>query len=194
MRARGRILLMTRDHPLSTRRNWLAAGASLAAAGLWPSAPQAQARSGSSVAGDERARSLPALGDPFELADAPLLDGSSFRADEMKDRLVLLYWWASWCPFCAQTSPHIDALWRQWRPRGLYVLGISLDRSADIARRHLQSRGYIFASTLQSAAPAPLVKPKGLPVTLGRGRSGRIVFAESGELFAQDLEILEKHL
>jgi hypothetical protein len=33
-----------------------------------------------------------------------------------------------------------------------------------------------------------LPKPKGLPVTVVRGRDGKVVFAEAGELFPEDIE------
>lgn len=43
---------------------------------------------------------LPKLGARLVLPDVPLLDGSTFRASEAQGQVVLVYWWASWGPFC----------------------------------------------------------------------------------------------
>lgn len=190
---------MDANNPLptlaTTRRRWLAALAPAGALALLPAAPaHAQGRLGSTVAGDDKAPPLPALGSPLSLVDAPLLDGRTFRAAEAQDRVTLLYWWASWCPFCAQTSPQVESLWRRGQARGLLVLGISLDRTPDIAREYLARRQYSFPCTMLPQVPGLPRKPKGLPVTIARGRDARVLLAESGELFPNDLDILEKHL
>jgi len=72
---------------------------------------------------------------------------------------------------------------------------LSIDRTADAARRYLQQRGYTFPSAwvtpeVQRAMP----KPKGLPITLVRGRDGRIVMAERGQLFPEDVEGIARFL
>ena len=36
-------------------------------------------------------------------------------------KILVLYWWASWCPFCALQSPHMETLWRTQRARGRVV-------------------------------------------------------------------------
>jgi len=48
---------------------------------------------------------LPAVGAPYPLAAVPLLGGGRFVPAQAEGRVLVLYWWASWCPFCAQQSP-----------------------------------------------------------------------------------------
>lgn len=133
---------------------------------------------------------LPAIGAPLALPDVPLFDGSTFRAAQAEGQVVLVYWWASWCPFCAEQTPLMQKLWDAQRPRGLRMLGISIDKREADARRYLAQRGYTFPTGIDTPdIRRVLPKPsKGLPVTLVRGRDGRVVLAERGQMFAEDVE------
>lgn len=133
---------------------------------------------------------LPALGASLALPDVPLLDGSMFRASEAQGRAVLIYWWASWCPFCAIQTPSIQKLWDAQRSRGLKMLGLSGDRRIEDARRYMAQRGYTFPTGFNTPAiERVLPKPgKGLPVTCVLGRDGRVVLAEAGQMFPEDIE------
>ncbi|MFO1285302.1 MAG: hypothetical protein U1F49_01365 [Rubrivivax sp.] len=77
------------------------------------------------IAGEHRAARRPAL-------DA---------ATQAEGRVLVLYWWASWCPFCALARPaRRQALARAARGprRGLRLLTFSIDRRPDEARAHLR--------------------------------------------------------
>lgn len=171
-------------------RRALVLAASLAATGL----ARAQANS-SSTPGDARAPALPKPGSALPLVDVPLLDGSLFRAAQADGKVLVVYWWASWCPFCAMQSPHIEALWRRQRERGLQVLALSIDRTAGAAAGYMQQKGYTFpAGMLTPEVAKVLPKPKGLPVVVVRGRDGKVVLAEAGEMIPEEIEGLAKFL
>lgn len=131
---------------------------------------------------------LPAVGTPLKLPALTLLDGSAFRPAEAEGQVTVVYWWASWCPFCALTSPLMDRLWREQQPRGLKFLGLSIDKRAEDAQAYLARRGYRFPSGWVTPEVArALPRPKGLPVTLVRGRDGKVAQAIAGQLLAEDL-------
>lgn len=142
-----------------------------------------------------RAARLPSLGSQFPLPDLPLLEGGTFSAAEGHGKVVVVYWWASWCPFCAEMSPHIEALWRGQRDRGLRVLGVSIDRQAQPALDHRRRKGYTFPSTLHGPQLEPtLPYPGTIPALWVRGRDGRIVMAETGQLFPEDVQQIARFL
>ena len=94
-------------------------------------------------AGHHAGHAPPAL-DPFERAGvselkdgqrAPrfvlsTLDGRRAALDDYGKKLVILNFWATWCRPCTDEMPTLEALWRQYRGRGLVVLGVSVDRGA----------------------------------------------------------------
>ncbi len=139
---------------------------------------------------------LPALGTRLALADVPLLDGDVFRAAEARGHVVLLYWWASWCPFCAVQTPFIQKLWDAQRERGLRMLGLSVDRRIEDARKYMEQRSYTFPTgfntpELERVLPRP---GKALPVTCVLDRDGRVVMAEAGELFPEEVAGIARFL
>jgi peroxiredoxin len=95
------------------------------------------------VDGGHHAAHAPVL-DPFERAGVselreghrtpvlrlPRLDGGVATLDEHRERLVIVNFWATWCEPCTLEMPTLEALWREYRERGLVVLAVSVDRGA----------------------------------------------------------------
>lgn len=169
--------------PSTPRRALLLGAIGLAGSGAaWAQAPAAPS-------GEAPALPPPPVGSRLSLPEFPLLDGRTLRPADLAGQVVVLYWWASWCPFCAVQSPHVDQLARTQAARGLRVIGLSIDKTAQEATAHLARKGYTFASAWVSPALArALPKPRGLPVTVVIGRDGRVVMSEAGQLFPEDVE------
>ena len=137
---------------------------------------------------------LPPLGSTLAAPTLTLLDGSVWGPEQSRGKVLVLYWWASWCPFCAEQSPHIDALWRAHRSQGLELLALSIDKQPAAASAHLKAKGYGFPAAMATQVAAVWPKPRGLPVVVVRGRDGKVVFAESGSLFPEDVQGLKNFL
>ncbi len=147
----------------------------------------------SSPAVEAKAGPLPAIGSTLALPEVPLLDGSKFRPARAEGQVLVIYWWASTCPFCALQSPEMQKLWDAQRklPQGLQLLTLSIDKTPQDAVTYLQKKGYTFpAGFVTPDIHRVLPKPKGLPITLVRGRDGRVLQAERGQLFPEDVELL----
>ena len=144
---------------------------------------------------------LPRPGAVLRLPDVTLLTGEVWQTQKNPTSTLVVYWWASWCPFCAVQSPHIEALWRTQKANGLGVLALSIDKQEIAASGYMKSKGYSFpAGMLTSDVAKMLPKPKGLPVVVvlkidkTKPGEGRVVFAEGGEMFPEDVEGLKKYL
>jgi cytochrome c biogenesis protein CcmG/thiol:disulfide interchange protein DsbE len=56
------------------------------------------------------------------------LDGKPFRFSSTRGKVVILDFWATWCPPCRMEIPHFVDLYRDYRGKGLEIVGVSLDR------------------------------------------------------------------
>ena len=64
--------------------------------------------------------------------DLPLLDGSQVRLEELRGKIVILDFWATWCAPCEVQMPVLDTLWQDKEARAehgddLMIVGISVD-------------------------------------------------------------------
>src|SRR3569832_1748158 len=50
-----------------------------------------------------------------------LTDGSALTSDALKGKVVLVKFWATWCPYCRKEKPVIDAFWQDYRSHGFDV-------------------------------------------------------------------------
>jgi cytochrome oxidase Cu insertion factor (SCO1/SenC/PrrC family) len=158
----------------------------------------APAAAPSPAAMEAKAPPLPAPGALLKLPEVPLFDGTVFRPAQAEGQVLVIYWWASDCPFCALQSPEMQKLWlsqREKGAKGLQMLTLSVDRKREDALSYLKKKGYTFpAGFVTPDIQRVLPKPRGLPVTLVRGRDGKLLLAEKGQLFPEDVELLAQWL
>lgn len=69
------------------------------------------------------------LGYPAKNFTVKLLSGEDFTLDNQQGKVVLIYFWAYWCEPCKQEMPHLDKIYREFKDKGLEIVGISLDSS-----------------------------------------------------------------
>jgi peroxiredoxin len=55
------------------------------------------------------------------------VDGREVRSTDFKGKVVLVDFWATWCPPCRKEMPAYEALHKKYAERGLVILGLSLD-------------------------------------------------------------------
>ncbi len=142
---------------------------------------------------EAKAPPLPDEGTLLKLPGITRFDGSVFTPEQARGKVLVLYWWASTCPFCALQSPEMQKLWLKHRGQGMELLALSVDRKKEDALPYLQKRGYSFpAAWVTPEFQAALPKPKGLPITIVLGRDGKVLQADKGQMFAEDVEQLAR--
>ena len=58
----------------------------------------------------------------------PAVDGSMVRLSDHSGKVIIVDFWATWCPPCLEMIPVLSKLHKNFKDEGLVVLGISLDR------------------------------------------------------------------
>jgi peroxiredoxin len=66
----------------------------------------------------------------FTLAD---LQGKSWHLQDLRGKVVLVNFWATWCPPCRKEMPDLDALYNKYKDQGFVVLAISDEEAAKVA-------------------------------------------------------------
>jgi thiol-disulfide isomerase/thioredoxin len=122
------------------------------------------------------------------------LDGTLRSMSEWDGRVLVVNFWATWCPPCLEEIPLLVALQEKYRARGLTVLGIALD-SPQRAAQFMQSNGVTYETLHGEQDAIDASKAFGntygsLPFTATVGRDGRIVDLHSGIVTEAGMERL----
>ena len=75
-------------------------------------------------------------GQPFDLSFTAL-DREIINLRDWRGRVVLVDFWATWCPPCLRDMPELLATYKRFRERDFEMVGISLDREEDKLRDYL---------------------------------------------------------
>ena len=85
-------------------------------------------------------RRLDAVGQPlaFQFAAG---DGRPVNLTTLSNRVVLVDFWATWCPGCVALTPEVKELYRQFRTNGFEVVGINFDDDTNAAQKFIAEQG-----------------------------------------------------
>ncbi|MDW7710431.1 MAG: TlpA disulfide reductase family protein [Deferrisomatales bacterium] len=90
--------------------------------------------------------SSPQRADPREAPDFVLttLEGDQVTLSAYRGNVVLLDFWATWCPPCRTSIAHNVELQEKYGPRGFTVLGLSLDKNPEDVEQFLRRQDVNF--------------------------------------------------
>lgn len=113
----------------------------------------------------------------------PTLSGTTLRLSDLKGKVVLINFWATWCIPCKTEMPAIDALYQRHRDRGLEVVAVNLDvLSTAGVEAFVKEVGVTFRVVLDpSWSTAHAYRVVGIPTTYLIDRAGHVVVREVGE-------------
>ena len=84
-------------------------------------------------------RRLDAVGKPLDI-QFTALDGRTVDLSQMKGKVVLLDFWATWCGPCVGEIPHVKEAYEKYHSKGFEVIGISFDGDKQSLTRFVHSR------------------------------------------------------
>ena len=82
----------------------------------------------------EKASTEPTLNQPAFPLVAIDLKGQALSLENMRGKVILVNFWATWCVPCRKEMPMLDAFYRRYHDRGLEVISISIDRASELAK------------------------------------------------------------
>ncbi len=88
-------------------------------------------------------------GTPAPAFSLPRVDGSGrVSLDELRGKVVLVNFWATWCKPCEDEMPAMERLYRRLAGQGFELVAISVDEDADAVRRFRERYGLTFTILL----------------------------------------------
>jgi thiol-disulfide isomerase/thioredoxin len=117
----------------------------------------------------------PAIGSPAPEVQAKTLDGEVFDLARTRGQVVIVNFWATWCPPCRAEMPVMDAFYRRHRGEGLVMIGLSQDKPRDLAKVKTVMAAFAYPAALLDDAKVDRFGPfPVLPQTFVIDRQGRV--------------------
>jgi peroxiredoxin len=130
----------------------------------------------------------------------PDLSGAPVRLSDHEGKVILLNFWATWCPPCRAEMPSMEKLYQAYRDRGLVILAVSSDRTGKpVVESFVRERGVTFPILLDPEGNVfAQYGVRGLPTSYLLDRRRRVFSADvgardwSGKVARQVVEALLK--
>jgi len=118
--------------------------------------------------------------------------GTKISRADFGGKILIVNFWATWCPPCVEEMPSLQAMARQLGPKGVVVLGVSVDKNAASYQRFIQQARIQFETARDPEAniSAEYGTFK-YPETYVINREGKVVQKHIGPRDWMDPEILK---
>ncbi|MGE5320288.1 MAG: TlpA family protein disulfide reductase [Hyphomicrobiaceae bacterium] len=125
---------------------------------------------------------------PWQVA---LTDGRLLTRDALKGKVVLVNFWATWCPYCRKEMPVIDEFTRDYRSRGFEAIAISVDDPSNKIAAWMKDKGYAFnAAPTNATVAATFGDITSVPTSFILDADGHIRHKIAGQVYYARLEKL----
>ncbi len=103
-------------------------------------------------------------------------EGDRISLSELRGKVVVVNFWASWCETCDQEAADLEAIWREYRGRGVVFLGIDYTDTRSAALEYLDRFGITYPNGPDKADMiSRRYRLSGVPETVVVDTAGRLV-------------------
>jgi peroxiredoxin len=122
------------------------------------------------------------MGDPMPAFTAMSLSGKSLSSDELKGKVVLINFWATWCGPCKAELPLLQSnIYNAIKDSNFAVLCISRGEEADVVKKFIGEKQYTFPVYVDSGTNTyKLFATKYIPRSFVVGKDGKVKWAGTG--------------
>jgi thiol-disulfide isomerase/thioredoxin len=108
---------------------------------------------------------------PFDL---PSISGKRIKLSDYKGKVVVLDFWATWCPPCREAVPHLVRLYEKLNSKGVEVLGMNLDQNPGDLEAFLKARPVPYTMVRTDQATSMAYGVSGIPRIFVIDRQGAV--------------------
>ena len=110
-------------------------------------------------------------------------DGKKFQLSNLRGKVVVLEFWANWCPSCQRTIPVMQGVEKEFANQPVEFIGINSDGDAPVVKE-LQAKWGMTTRTLVDGSPSGPISVRyaimAWPSFFVIGKDGKVVFRSSG--------------
>lgn len=111
------------------------------------------------------------------------LEGATTKLSDVKAKVILINFWATWCPPCVKEMPSLQKLSDEYSKQGLTVIGVNLDEEKpEVIQEFLKKNSIKFQSFVDPEGKvAEQFSVSGLPLTLVIDANRKLLLEQTGD-------------
>lgn len=116
-------------------------------------------------------------------------DGETIRLSDLRGQVVVVNFWASWCPPCREEAPYLERTWRKYRDKGVMFIGVDYLDTERKARAYLNEFDITYPNGPDIGTRiADAYRIKGVPETFFVDKQGNLRGVKIGPLRPPELD------
>ena len=123
--------------------------------------------------------SNPGSGAGIVLTEGSVIPAENFRLEDYRGKVVVMDFWATWCPPCKAAMPGLQALHEKYKDRDVVVLGMNCMERGDPVG-YMRSNNYTYGLVTGADNFAQQYGVRGIPTFVVIGVDGQIIHQASG--------------
>jgi len=118
-------------------------------------------------------------------------DGKSANSENWRQKILIVNFWASWCPPCVEEMPTLDKIAQDYASKNVLIVGIGIDSPSNI-REFLEKTPVSYPIVIGGLEGSNLAKQMGntqgaLPYTVIINQKGKSIFTKLGKISEEEL-------
>lgn len=135
-----------------------------------------------------RSTARPLAGQPAPGFAIALLDGSTFRLSEQRGQVLVVNFWATWCPPCEDELPDLQATWEEYQAQGVTLIGIAYQDQEGAVQEYVDRYSLTYPVGLDPEARVSTAYGiTGVPETFVVDADGQVAYVHIGPVNAAQL-------
>ena len=103
------------------------------------------------------------------------IDGQEITLSQLKGKVILLDFWATWCGPCRESIPHLIQLYKNYREKGFEVVGMSIDKGdGEAVRRFVKSMDIPYPVVIAPEDVVRRYQVTGIPASFLIDKQGKV--------------------
>jgi peroxiredoxin len=119
-----------------------------------------------------------------------LLDGSAVTLSDLRGQVVVVNFWATWCPPCEDELPDLQTVWEAYQAEGVVLLGVAFDDEASPVQEMASRFGVTYPLGLEAGDRiSSAYGVTAVPETFVVDQEGRVAYIHIGPVTGETLRV-----
>ena len=116
-------------------------------------------------------------------------DGETVKLSDLRGQVVVINFWASWCPPCREEAPYLESTWRKYQDQGVFFIGVDYVDTEKKALAYIDEFDITYFNGPDAGTRiAQDYRMDGVPETYYVAKNGELRGTKIGPLFPPELD------